>query len=164
MESKFKQVLAATSTTLKAAGFTKRGTSFRRKYDDNIAIIDFQKSTDNSAQALKFTINLGVISSKLLSRWDPEKLPSKQTVWEAPLRERIGTLAYGEDRWWTVTSNEPVSAIENEVTNLIETCAVPFLDQHQSDNALIAMWKRGNSPGLTEGQRVRNLSLLEGAN
>lgn len=161
IEIRYKQVIATISNRLKEFGFQKSGTSFRRVHEQNIAIINVQRSVESGAQAIKFTINIGIVSARLLSKWDDQEVPSKQSVWQAHLRERIGTLAYGEDRWWTVTLNERLTVIEDEVLELIVRYAVPYLDQHNSDGALIALWKNGRAPGLTEGQRVRNLELIE---
>jgi hypothetical protein len=163
VEVQFKDVLSAAWSILKAAGYTKRGASFRNESDGNVRIIDFQRSSESSALAIKFTVNLSVISGELLRKWDPEKDVAKEGVWGAHLRERIGALTLAnEDRWWTVTS-VPVAGIKEEVADLIATLVVPFLQQHARDSDLIALWKTGRSPGLTEGQRIRNLTLLDEA-
>lgn len=161
LEIRYKQVIATLSNRLNEFSFKKSGTSFRRVHEQNIAIINVQRSNESTIQAIKFTINVGIVSARLLSKWDDQEVPSKQSVWQAHLRERIGTLAYGKDRWWTITYDEPPAAIEDEIVDIIERFAVPYLDQHNSDSALIALWKNGQSPGLTEGQRVRNLALIE---
>ncbi len=85
VETKFKQVLTATWSILKAAGYSRRGSRFRLARDNNIAMIDFQRSTDNSSKTLKFTVNLGVISGEAMRRWDPEKDLSKASIWDAHL-------------------------------------------------------------------------------
>ena len=160
VEAQFKAVLDAVRAVLKDAGYTKRGTSFSSAKDGNVRIVAFQRSSASSASAIKFTVNLGVISSELLRRWDPEKDPSKASIWDTHIRERIGALMPARrDRWWTVTSSS-VAAVVDEVVNLIATLAIPFLQQHSRDSDLVALWKTGRSPGLTEGQRVRNLALL----
>lgn len=164
IENAFRLVLEATSSTLKGSGYTKRGASFRRKYGNNIAIADFQKSSESSADVLRFTINLGIVSAKILEKWDPEKDPAKQSIWDAHLRVRLGELVYGKDHWWVIASNETGAEVGEEVATLVETEAVPFLDKHHSDLALIALWKSGKSPGLTEGQRDRNLAMLDEVN
>lgn len=160
VEAQFKDALNAAGAILKDAGYIKRGTGFRIESDGNIRIIDFQRSSESSASAIKFTVNLGVISGALLRKWDPEKDLSKEGIWDSHLRERIGALTLAnEDRWWTVTS-VPVASIKEEVADLIATLVIPFLQQHARDSDLVALWTTGKSPGLTEGQRVRNLSLL----
>jgi len=163
VETKFKQVLTATWSILKAAGYSKRGSRFRLARDNNIAMIDFQRSTENSAKTLKFTVNLVVISGEAMRRWDPEKDLSKASIWDAHLQERIGVIVANEDRWWTITPYEPVSAIEAEISHIVEMHAIPFLERYARDTDLIALWRTGRSPGLTEGQRVRNLAFLEDA-
>lgn len=163
VEAQFKDVLNAAWAVLKDAGYTKRGTGFRSDKDGNIRIVDFQRSSESSASAIKFTVNLGVISSELLRRWDPEKDPSKEGIWGAHLRQRLGALTpANEDKWWTIMPSSDAT-IRDEIVDLIATLAIPFLQQHSYDSDLIALWKTGRSPGLTEGQRVRNLALLDEA-
>ncbi len=154
-------MLNAAWAIMKRAGYTKRGTSFRIEGDGNVRIINFQRSSDSSASMIKFTVNLGVVSGELLRKWDSEKDLAKEDIWGAHLRCRIGELALAnEDRWWAVTSL-PVAGIGGEVANLIATLVIPFLQQHARDVDLVSLWKTGRSPGLTEGQRVRNLILLD---
>lgn len=161
VEAEFKGVFNAASAILKDAGYRKRGTSFRMESDGNLRIINFQRSSESSASAIKFTVNIGVVSSTLLRKRNPEKELLKENIWSAHLRVRIGCLTPAQDdRWWTVTS-VPVSGIKEELAHLIATQVIPLLQQHTRDSDLVALWKTGRSPGLTEGQRIRNLAVLD---
>lgn len=161
VEAQFKEVLSRVWAVLKDAGYTKRGTSFRLDSEGNAQIVAFQRSSKSTASAIVFTINLGVVSGALVRKSDPEKDPSREGIEAAHIRERIGALTpENDDRWWTVTAS-PAGDISAEVADLVATLAIPFLRKHATDRDLLALWRTGRSPGLTERQRVRNLALLE---
>lgn len=161
LEAAYKRIVNAAAALLTAHGFKKSGTAFRNAHDGNVSIIEFQKSRDSSADAVKFTVNLGVISGELLRRWDDELDISKETVWSAHLRHRIGDfLSTPQDLWWNIAEDVDTLTIEAEVCDLITREAVPFLSRHATDADLIRLWRTGRSPGLTEGQRERNLAQL----
>jgi len=141
-----------------------RGTVFRNALAGNVSIIEFHKSRDSSADAIKFTVNLGVISGELLRRWDHELDILKENVWSAHLRSRIGEfLSTPQDLWWIIADDVDTPTIEAEVCDLITSEAVPFLSRHATDADLVRLWRTGQSPGLTEGQRDRNLGQLTDA-
>ena len=54
------------------------------------------------------------------------------------------------------------SLLIHEISGVVEREAAPYLDRYLSDDELIALWESGQSPGLTETQRLRYLerSLL----
>ena len=164
LESEYKRIVNAAAGLLTAHGFKKRGTAFRNALAGNVSIIEFQKSRDSSADAIKFTVNLGVISGELLRRWDDELDISRETVWSAHLRSRIGDfLSTPQDLWWIIADSTDIRTIEAEVCDLITSEALPFLSQHSTDADLVRLWRTGQSPGLTEGQRERNLAQLTDA-
>lgn len=165
LEGEYKRIVNAAAALLTAHGFKKRRTAFRNAHDDgNVSIVEFQKSRDSLADAVKFTVNLGVISGELLRRWDGELDISKETVWSAHLRSRIGDfLSPPQDLWWIIADGADTRTIEAEVCDLITSEALPFLSQHSTDADLVRLWRTGQSPGLTEGQRERNLAQLTDA-
>jgi hypothetical protein len=164
LEGEYKRIVNAAAALLTAHGFKKRGTAFRNAHDGNVSIVEFQKSRESSADAVKFTVNLGVISGELLRRWDDELDISKETVWSAHLRSRIGDfLSTPQDFWWIIADGADTRTIEAEVCDLITSEALPFLSQHSTDADLVRLWRTGQSPGLTEGQRERNLAKLTDA-
>src|SRR5258708_3250043 len=51
---------------LRAAGLTRKGDTFYLNSAGNWGVINFQKSTSNTADEVKFTVNLGVASARIL--------------------------------------------------------------------------------------------------
>lgn len=164
IETEFKRVLDAVTALLKPLGFSKRGRSFFRHVDGNLALIEFQRSIYNHLHSLKFTINVGIILGKLADReWDIKK----SNIADAHLRERIGMfLSIPRDRWWTFDTESSTDSADlaiGEILPLLRDRALPYLNQNLSDDALITLWESGRSPGLTETLRTRYLAKLKQA-
>ncbi|WP_243395674.1 DUF4304 domain-containing protein [Sphingomonas oleivorans] len=144
---------------LQPAGFSKRGRKFRRFSEGNLALIELQRSVRSDSAAIQFTINVGIVSGRLLQErgLDLKKVGCSH----AHLNERIGFfLSDPQDKWWELDDSTEASGAICEITALIREKVLPFLDRHLPDAGLIDLWKTGRSPGLTEGQRVRYLSQL----
>jgi hypothetical protein len=78
------------------------------------------------------------------------------------LRQRLGMLLPGRpDKWWDVTENTDISALEIEISDLISKEAVPYIQRYLDTTEVIALWRSGKSPGLAETQRVRYLNALD---
>lgn len=155
----YDQVMASCAQTLRSVGYARRGSSLRKQLDGNVAVIEFQKSSKSSADAILFTINLGVICGHLI---EAENLsPKKVGVIDAHIRQRIGMLLPDRpDKWWTIEQKTDARSLVGEVSRLIKMEAAPYLDRYLDDNAIVALWESGQSPGLTETQRVKYLTKL----
>jgi len=161
LEEKFRRVVDAAGSKLIPAGFLKQGKSFRRTTDLNACIVEFQRSAVNNASLIRFTLNLGIVSARLLHAWDPDRDLKKVAAAEAHLRERIGFLRDPPiDHWWSLEPGTDETAVAAEVATLLVDAALPFFGQYGTDQSLLALWRTGRSPGLTEVQRERFLSLM----
>jgi len=159
IEAKFEMIVAAVAEHLKPLGFSKRSHGFHRLLNGNVALIEFQRSVANDHGLLRFTMNVGVVSGRLASK---EAIDIKRVGSSgAHLRKRLGEfLPQRFDKWWELNASEPANAAIWEILELLRSHVIPFLDQHISDDALIALWETGRSPGLTEKQRTRYLDEL----
>lgn len=159
VSERYEQVLKAAAQRLAFAQFARRGQTFRKKVRENVAIVEFQKSRDSRQDEILFTINLGVFNGRLVDDTHPP--PARIGTGHAHLRQRIGLLEpERRDRWWRITAETDADVLGAEVTGLVVERAVPYLEEHLPDDALIALWASGQSPGLTEMQRVRYLDTL----
>jgi hypothetical protein len=130
----------------------------------NVAIVEFQRSAANDDSLIRFTLNLGIVSGKLFNAWDPEADLGRVGASEAHLRERIGFfLKPPTDHWWTLTDVTDAEMVAAEVATLLVDAALPYLNGYGADENLLALWRTGRSPGLTEGQRQRFMALLASA-
>ena len=162
VEDKFTEVIKALTKTLKPLGYAKRRNTFQRLSDGNSAVIEVQRSVESDKNTIKFTINIGVVCSRLLA--DSEPVLIKAGSKSAHLRNRIGYfLSEPHDKWWVLDASTDTSAVSLELSTLLERNVVPYLSQHVSDRDLVALWETGRSPGLTERQRVQHLRTLAAA-
>ena len=160
MEGRFKAVMLAAADLLKPLGFKKRGKTFRRAAHGNVELIEFQRSLTNTDNSLKFTVNIGIVSSRLAQ--DRELDLSKAGSADAHLRQRIGSfLPIPHDRWWDLAGNGSEDLTISEILPLLTERVVPYLHEHSSDAALIQLWETGQSPGLTARLCERYLSTLK---
>jgi len=154
------QVIEATGHLLEPTGFRRQKTVLRIVDRDNCGIVEFQRSTKNSREKLLFTVNLGVICGQLLDS-GPDEL-KKARIEDAHLRQRIGMLLPNRpDKWWEITEATDSKSLAHEVSELILEKAVPYIRYHLSTESLISLWESGQSPGLTDGQRVDLLAQLK---
>ncbi len=162
VEQHFKKIVDGVAIALKPARFVKRRMAFRHSVGGNTAIIEFQRSQPSSRDSIRFTLNAGVISGRLLEDWRPDA--SKAGSVDAQLRRRLGGFLPGaQDKWWTVEASTDPEMIVGEIAGVLTKSVAPFLLDYISDEALKSLWESGQSPGLTEGQRLRYLAELEAA-
>lgn len=159
LDEALKRVVSATADKAASLSFTRRGALLRVLSGGNAGVIEFQRSTASTKTRLVFTINLGIVCGRLL---DPEQPAlDKATSIDAHLRQRIGMLMPGQpDKWWEITETTDAETLAEEVSTLVSSEAVPFVRRYLDTSDLIALWRSGRSPGLTETQRVRNLERL----
>jgi Domain of unknown function (DUF4304) len=157
----FKQIVTATAQRLSQLGFKKNGNAFRLISESNVAIIEFQKSRDNTSERLLFTVNVAIVCGLLL---DPERLTiQKSHAYDGHLRDRIGTfLPDRQDKWWEINNTTDEDKLSIEVSDLICDMAVPYLLRYVDTSELLALWESGRAPGLTEGARISKLETLKG--
>jgi len=162
VEAKFTEVIEALTKVLRPLGYTKRRHTFRRLSDGNSGVIEVQRSVESDENTIKFTINIGVVSGRLLADWEPALIKAGSS--SAHLKNRIGYfLSEPHDKWWVLDKSTDTSAVSLELSMLLEHKVVPYLSQHLSDRDLVALWATGRSPGLTERQRVQHLRTLTAA-
>jgi len=142
---------------LTARGFLCRGKTARKIVNQNCGIIEFQESVSSINDAVKFTINVGIIYESLAEI-------GRQDIWSAQLldahiRYRIGYLMPVRiDKWWVLDSDENIPEIERNIADAISIYAVPCVESFAADvRTALALWVTGSSPGLTAIQRDRLL-------
>lgn len=155
--SKFDRLVDCVSDCLNSIGFKRKGANFILCSDNNVLIIQVQKSTSGSLDSPRFTLNLGVVCGLLV----PDGNPKKAKLEESHLRVRIGSLLPERpDKWWTLVSEADTHRACLEINTLLIERAIPYLRQYLSADALLSLWESGESPGLTEVQRARYLEQL----
>jgi len=115
---------------LRARGLKGSGSTYVLPDEINWLQIGFQSSRWNSSDRVKFTVNLSVVEKDVWTRLAGERgyagIPNPHTMYFGGIgARRLGTLAFGEDRWWDVTTSSTSAAAE--VLEAIDRVGIPFL-------------------------------------
>jgi hypothetical protein len=65
------------------------------------------------------------------------------------------------DYWWEISSDHDADLATRQIVEAIQTYAVLQFEQLATRDALVALWRAGRSPGLTEFQTKRYLEKIE---
>ena len=117
---------------LRAEGFTGSAGNYRLPSQSHWALISFQKSTASNRGAVKFTLNLKVVSYREYESLREEHpfysaKPSPNVGLEGWTR-RIGQLLpSGQDTWWTLQAGQPTANPADEVLAALRDHGLPAL-------------------------------------
>ena len=157
----YKNIIDRLTINFKKNNFKKKATTFYFKEFENWGVINFQKSRDIIPNSAKFTINFGILSTKLRrTREDiaPDVLP---VIQDCHLIYRVGFfLPENKDFWWVVNSNTDTELLTNQLINITETIIIPTLRKQISDDALIDLWFGSQHSGITEFTSLIYLTIL----
>jgi hypothetical protein len=138
-------------------GFKKERRTFRLYANGNCGIIEFHRFSRNDGKEVWFTLNCGVICGAILA--DHARLVRKPTALDAHLRFRPGDLVAG-CRAWSLNAAGDAQTTRNEVSQILRSTLAPYIVRHMTNEALIALWRTGKSPGATDLQRMSYLAAL----
>jgi Domain of unknown function (DUF4304) len=155
----FKNLVIFVAPALKPYGFSMNRQTFYCQSQNNWGLIDFQKSWHSGEETLPFTVNLGVASDRLLRFFSPDKI-KRPSIWDCHWRIRLGYLMNKEDVWWKVDEQTSVENLGKEIVNPLTNRAIQEINHYISDESLRDLWISGQSPSLTEFQRLMYLSVL----
>ena len=152
-----KEIVIHVANALEPHGFKAKGSSFYRDSKDLISIINIQKSDKSSEFRLVITVNLGIYIKSIAD--NPNMPPD---IWSCQWQERIGfLLPEKRDVWWEINSFADASNVAETLKRAIIDHGLPEIESKASVAKMLEYWRSGESAGLTEGQRVRYVQLLE---
>lgn len=141
------------------SGFKGRGNTFISKKAEVWSLINFQKSRKSSAAEVAFTVNLGIASSTLFNFYSKEV--QQPTIEDCHYRQRIGFLLPSHnDKWWTINSGIDIDSLCEDLKKCLTEYAFIELEKYSSNSALRDLWLSDKCPGLTDTQRLMNLTVL----
>jgi hypothetical protein len=165
MNNLFNQFLNTLKPTLQQAGFSQSHSNFRHQVHNNWALINFQRSSNSTAEIPHFTVNLGVYSSVLARVFRSVRMRTSTTTKPSEIdchwRVRIGDLLpQHQDVWWTFNTATIQDCLE-EIQRQMVSIAIPALQYYSSDVALHNLWASGSLLGVSsQVVRLEYLSLL----
>jgi hypothetical protein len=153
-------MLSTVARRLGAAGFRRKGNRFYLREASNWGIVSFQKSDRSTAEIILFTVNVGAALGVLLnfSGLRESEVPNiEQCQW----RKRLGFFfPTPSDTWWRIDAMTSPIAAGEEFLDALLTLALPQMKEFMVDANLKELWASGESPGLTEVERLKHLSVL----
>lgn len=147
-------IAGAATPLLKAAGYRKRGRRFVAGGVGVERVVEFQASRWNDASSTQFTANLDVRVPSFVPLYTETVLGGRVVSMPAVISERIGPLAYGRDRWWTLASEAEVGPVGVEVSAALLDYALPYLAPFDGLASLRSRLEAGAAPGVASIQRM----------
>lgn len=156
----YKDLLKAVEIFLKQEGLTKKGNTYYLAKDGNLGVINFQRSRDMIEGGAKFTINLGVFSSRL-SEALPYGIKGKPAIEDCHWRIRAGyLLPQKQDHWWIVDEGISIDGLVEEIITVLKEKLLPEVKKYMSDESLKNSWMKGDLEGITDLERFVFLTTL----
>jgi len=161
IEPKYQLLLSQVASILKNYNFKKNSSTFYYQNNNgNWGIINFQKSMKSTSGEILFTINVGVVSARLLNFFSVKPSKKRPNIWDCHWRIRLGQLIEGKDKWWLIDFETSIEELGENITTYLLSLAIPGIEKYIEDNELRDLWLSGKSPSLTEFQRLLHLSVL----
>jgi hypothetical protein len=156
----YKELQSIVARRLGAVGFRRKGNTFYLRKTNSWGIVSFQKSGKSTADVILLTVNVGAALGVLLnfSGLRESEVPNiEQCQW----RKRLGFfLPTPLDTWWRIDAMTSPAAVGEEILDALLRLALPQMKKFMSDANLRELWASGESPGLTEVERLKHLSVL----
>ncbi|MBX9703201.1 MAG: DUF4304 domain-containing protein, partial [Silvanigrellaceae bacterium] len=156
----FNQLINNLKPLFKSHFYLKKGNTFYVTKDNNYGLVAFQKSQKSTRFEIIFTINIGIYSQVIANFFNPACAKSKPTIADCHWIQRIDNiLELPYDKWWLIDENSSISELTHEFYNYLEQIFME-VDKYIKDRDLESLWLSKKSPGITEFNRLRNLSVL----
>jgi len=158
-----KPILARVHSLLRPEGYRKAGSVFSRTSEDVVHLVEIQSSRSNTDFQARFTVNIGVFASAV--EHADIRDTARPSIPGAHWRWRLGSLSpEKKDVWWESSTLAESEAAAHQITDRLALYGLPALAAIPNLQALAAVWKSGNGPGLTEYQRANFLARLISTN
>ena len=137
VKEKFDELIARIKPLLKESGFSKSGLSFYKNAGALIYVLNFQKSSGNTADKTRFYINCGIYAPAIDAAQGRETL-AKPKEYECHFRDRISSLARCEVAFYEIAENTDVTELEAILAGELKA-AIEFFDRIKTERVLIGL-------------------------
>lgn len=159
--TEFEKIEGRVSDLMTSAGYRRNGSLYKKKLDDNVALVQRQKSRDSSQYLTKFTYNLAIACPILIDDYVGLKSIKMDC---ASLSIRIGhVIPINRDIWWVAGTDSGSEGLIEEVVLALSKYGIPYLQQYSSYEGFLNICKSGICPGNSESGRVSLITKLERA-
>src|SRR5262249_54623979 len=155
----FQRLLKELRPVLAEQGFRRKSQNFVTEAAECWGVINFQKSLYSPAGQKDFTLNLAIVSKRIL-RFYGEASDQAPRHYASHWDIRIGQLIPGgRARWWTLSDERSLANVAPEITKYILQLGVPIIRDHLNEAGLLKLWKSKN-PGRFEYPTLKFKSIL----
>ena len=157
MKAKFDELIAQVKPLFKDNGFTKNGLNFYKNTPEFIYVVNFQKSSGNTAFETRFYVNCGIYGAFLAVATGKESI-SKPKEYECHFRDRISSIIDSKTPYYEINESTDAAALcKNLMSDL--RAAFRFFDEIKTERNLIDLMLERN--GLAAINRLFEYLLIK---
>jgi len=142
MKAKFDELIAQVKPLFKDNGFTKSGLNFYKNTPEFIYVVNFQKSSGNTAFETRFYVNCGIYGAFIDAATGKETV-SKPKEYECHFRDRISSIIDSKTLYYEINKNTDTEALCQNLTSDL-TAAFRFFDEIKTERNLIDLMLERN--------------------
>lgn len=167
---KLDAVQANVHSFLKPLGFRKKArTHYRSTEEGLIQVVNFQMGHypigDYVIPGIResfyglFSVNLGVMLPCVYQLEWQVPIPSVVQEYHCTIRERLGSLAFGRDRWFELT--DKTDSLSTTLVDLLDRFGLPFVDQFATYSAVLSYYeKHGELPSQNSRRATLEAAII----
>ena len=156
MKAKFDELIAQVKPLFKDNGFTKNGLNFYKNTPDFIYVLNFQKSSGNTAFETRFYVNCGIYGAFVGAVTGKETV-LKPKEYECHFRDRISSIINSKTPYYEINENTDAAALcENLASDL--RAVFSFFEEIKTERNLIDLMPDRN--GLAVIDRLFEYLLI----
>ena len=142
MKAKFDELIAQVKPLFKDNGFTKNGLNFYKNTPEFIYVVNFQKSSGNTAFETRFYVNCGIYGAFIDAATGKEFI-SKPKEYECHFRDRISSIIDSKTAYYEINENTYTAALcENLASDL--RAVFSFFEEIKTERNLIDLMLERN--------------------
>lgn len=142
MKAKFDELIAQVKPLFKDNGFTKNGLNFYKNTPEFIYVVNFQKSSGNTAFKTRFYVNCGIYGAFIDAVIGKETV-SKPKEYECHFRERISSIIVSKTAYYEINENTDTAALCKNLSSDLKA-TFRFFDEIKTERNLIDLMLERN--------------------
>ena len=142
MKAKFDELIAQVKPLFKDNGFTKNGLNFYKNTPEFIYVLNFQKSSGNTAFETRFYVNCGIYGA-FIDAVTRKETVSKPKGYECQFKERISYIIDSKTAYYEINENTDTAALCQNLSSDLKA-AFRFFDEIKTERNLIDLMLERN--------------------
>ena len=142
MKEKFDELVALLKPLFKDNGFSKSALNFYKNTPEFIYVVNFQKSSGNTAFETRFYVNCGIYGAFIDTATGKETF-SKPKEYECHFRDRISSIIDSKTLYYEINENTDTAALCQNLTSDLRA-VFRFFDTVKTERNLIDLMLEQN--------------------